>query len=531
MTLFLQILVVEASLITISLCTYGAWAVSFVQAESGEALCYRWRKEFDKGRHSETSPSETKLRGTWVSHRCEVRPGPEFLLRKYHFYDDGSFRLEQFLYLDDSCIVPTYGLEAWGRLRLTRPSWVVPGGTEAEPSLHRLHVVPYSTDVAQRIAHRVNRTCPGQVTGAWRPYRKYRIFSYVEGKAKDNVVLEDISCASRLHFSVNELQLIRVVHRRTTQFHRESRTPTVELYLGDIHTNHQRRLTYQPTSYQLPLLEPNTPGCHTCHLVAKSADQSPPQLPPKPKLPVYLSGEWLSTRCEVRPLGLFLTRLLRYYTANNSWQGEYQYFRDPNCIRPWFLLRAQGLYSHVGPSMKLHGATNYNFKLLRAQVVPQDPGISNNLNAAAEDGRCAGPWHVNQSRDVSATGGCSLLGLAVPSIKYDVVKMEVDIYGNALLFLGDVDTDGEATLQNHRPTSYQVPLIQCKTFSDLVSDKVTYNLPRAQLMAITTDSCSRMEVSWLSLVALLGCVIYVWTIWLVRKIIPGGMSVPDPLSH
>lgn len=89
--------------------------------------------------------------------RCEVRPGPEFLLRKYHFYEDGSFHLQQFFYLDNSCTVPAYALDAWGKLQLSRPSWVVPGGTEAEAELSRVHVVPYTADIADRIAQRVNR--------------------------------------------------------------------------------------------------------------------------------------------------------------------------------------------------------------------------------------------------------------------------------------------------------------------------------------------------------------------------------------
>lgn len=276
---------------------------------------------------------------------------------------------------------------------------------------------------------------------------------------------------------------IRIVHQGSKLFRHQSESTAAELFLGDIHTDHRKKLSYRPTSYQTPLLDANAPGCHVCHLVAKAAEQSPPQLPPKPKLPVYLSGEWLSIHCEVRPLGLFLTRTLWYYGNNNTWRGRYQYYRDPNCMQPWFLLRVEGLFNHVGPSLRLRGATNYDFKLLTAEVTPQDKGIVNNLNSAAEDGRCGGPWFLNQPQDVTLAGGCYLLGLAVPSIKYEVVKMELDMYGNALLFLGEVDTDGEVTMPERRATAYQTPLIQCRAFPELNGDNQVYSLPRAQLMA------------------------------------------------
>ncbi|KAM7283632.1 putative protein APCDD1 [Ixodes scapularis] len=233
------------------------------------------------------------------------------------------------------------------------------------------------------------------------------------------------------------------------------------------------------------------PGCHVCHLVSKAGDQSPPQLPPKPQLPVYLSGQWLSMRCEVRPLGLFLTRTLWYHVSNSSWRGWYQYYRDPNCMQPWFLLRVEGIFSRAGPSLRLRGATNYDFQLLTAEVTPQDRGIVNNLNSASEDGRCGGPWFLNRPQDVTLAGGCYLLGLSVPSTKYEVVKMEVDMYGNALLFLGDVDTDGGVTLPERRATAYQTPLIQCRVFPELVTDNEVYSLPRAQLVSMADAGAPR----------------------------------------
>ncbi|KAH9362607.1 hypothetical protein HPB48_015479 [Haemaphysalis longicornis] len=170
----------------------------------------------------------------------------------------------------------------------------------------------------------------------------------------------------------------------------------------------------------LPCGKASAAGCHVCHLVAKGAELSPPQLPPKPKLAVHLNGEWLSLRCEVQPLGLFLARRLLFEPgANGSWSGWFQYFRDPNCKQRWFLLSRRGTYELAGPSQRLRGATRLNLRTLWAQITPQHRGIVTNLNSAAEEGRCGSRWTLRRPQDVTATGGCRLLGVTVPSTAYE----------------------------------------------------------------------------------------------------------------
>ncbi|XP_077543380.1 protein APCDD1-like isoform X1 [Haemaphysalis longicornis] len=440
---------------------------AFAKGEDGSARCLRWARDFARNWHAETSPSEPDLSGTWVSQRCEVRSGPEFILRKYHFFDDSKFHMVQFVYLDSSCTVPAYALDAWGRLEPSSLSWVVPGATEAEASLSHLNVVAYTAEVADRISRAVNRSCPGEVKRPWETYLKYRLLSFVEGRAADKPLVEDFVCTGGLQFTLNELQLIRVVHQGPLPNRRQSDAPAAELYLGDIHSDVRKRLSYRPTSYQPPLLEASAAGCHVCHLVAKGAELSPPQLPPKPKLAVHLNGEWLSLRCEVQPLGLFLARRLLFEPgANGSWSGWFQYFRDPNCKQRWFLLSRRGTYELAGPSQRLRGATRLNLRTLWAQITPQHRGIVTNLNSAAEEGRCGSRWTLRRPQDVTATGGCRLLGVTVPSTAYELAHNELDVYGNALLFLGHADTDGVASRPDRRATSYETPLVQCRTLPE-----------------------------------------------------------------
>ena len=90
--------------------------------------------------------------------RCETRPGPEFLLRHYHFDRDGSFKLLQHFYGDEWCTTPVYTLTARGQLHLREPSWIVPGGADADYTLHHVGMIAYSDEVLDQVVQRVNRS-------------------------------------------------------------------------------------------------------------------------------------------------------------------------------------------------------------------------------------------------------------------------------------------------------------------------------------------------------------------------------------
>ena len=98
------------------------------------------------------------------SFSCEVRPGPQFVLRQYEFYAvegqqpaeraNQSFRLRQFHYNDRDCSQPLYAVTAWGQVRLDRPSWLVPGSSEMEVELHKVGLVPFTEESAKQLEKR-----------------------------------------------------------------------------------------------------------------------------------------------------------------------------------------------------------------------------------------------------------------------------------------------------------------------------------------------------------------------------------------
>ena len=198
-------------------------------------------------------------------YRCEVRPGPEFLLRHYIFRHQSQFELHQYYYRDSHCTEPAYSIVARGEITVGDESWLVAGGLDAEYSLSEVSVMPYTSFVARRLQDNFRRHCPQMVTQDWRAHESYTLFHFKLDLSKlsrttndndgdgddydydDADVLVDHDCRSTLNLVFHELQLLRVeVRKRDVQLRKQ-------LFLGDIHTDYTQRATYRPTSYQAPL--------------------------------------------------------------------------------------------------------------------------------------------------------------------------------------------------------------------------------------------------------------------------------------
>lgn len=65
-------------------------------------------------------------------------------------------------------------------------------------------------------------------------------------------------------------------------------------------------------------------------------------------------------------------------------------------------------------------------------------------------------------RDLTSTHGCAPLGLVVPAVRYELVRMDVDAWGQSLLYLGQPDTENRRGGPAERPTAYQPPLVRCR---------------------------------------------------------------------
>ncbi|XP_044310833.1 protein APCDD1-like [Varanus komodoensis] len=404
-----------------------------------------------------------RLEGHWISTGCEVRPGPEFLTRSYMFYANRLFKAYQFYYRDPSCQDPTYSLVIKGKIRLRQASWITRGATEADYHLHKVGIVFHSQRAMQETVARINRTsgerCRGFVPAGrtWAPGALYELLS-----AK---VEQD--CTPGLGFAMHELSLVRVekFHQAALLQNNQGSREVEELYLGDIHTEWSERRHYRPTGYQRPLQSAmhHVHPCPACGIIYRGDEHHPPILLARPELPMWLSGRWVSSRCEVRPAVLFLTRYFTFHGNNRSWEGYYYHYSDPLCKQPTFTVYASGHYTEGAPSVVVKGGTELVFRVTHARVTPMDQATAVMLNSS-EAGSCgeAGAWSIGRELDVTHTNGCAALGIRLPHTEYELFRIERDAKDRSLLYIGERPTDGSSpNTPGKRPTSYQSPLFQC----------------------------------------------------------------------
>lgn len=464
--------------VVVVLALLASASVEVTRAEPEVFWCDKLANEVQKEDEAVTTKTPPEIAGKWVSESCEVRPGPEFLLRSYTFHSNLTFRLLQFYYGDSSCSLPLYSVLATGRLRWARPSWLVQGAQEADYTLARVTVVAYSSELASALAGRVNASCPAAVGKAWRPHRPYVVYEGAKGGGGGgggghgvfstggelaDPDADDHDCLLGLHLVFHELQLVRAERRPSP--HRRHLAPgstRSELLLGDIHTRLDQRAHYRPTSYQTPLLKTSeTTGCYVCRVVSRADEHSPPHLHAVAHLPVHLIGEWMSRRCETKPLGTFVTRRVRFF--GRKWQGVYRFHADPACANPSLNVIASGDFVARGASKTVHGGWDFDFRVTAVTLTPLDDNTVRSLNGH-QDNSCGrnGSWQLGQPQDVTPTFGCAGLAIKVPSVHYELVRMSIDHHGNALLYLGATDSNFKRYSSERRPTAYQMPLMQCR---------------------------------------------------------------------
>ncbi|XP_072539048.1 protein APCDD1-like [Salminus brasiliensis] len=417
-----------------------------------EAQCQTHLHQLQDGSRIKTT-MPPQLDGHWVSSRCEVRPGPEFLTRSYTFYPSPLrlFKALQHYYSDSDCHVPAYSLLIQGKVRLRQASWITRGATEAEHTLHKVTLVIHNQRTAHRLAINLPSSCLGLGPGVHIvSHHLYELFNTKTAK----------NCLSALHFSMMELELLRM----ETQNHPHG-LPFKELFLGDIHTDWNQRVHYRPTGYQEPLQNSmhHFHPCPVCALVYRSSEQHPPILPPSWAIPLNLNGYWVSQRCEARPAVLFLTRQFTFTEKHHSWEGTYNHYSDPKCNQRTFTLVALGHYAHKTSSAKVRGATELVFKVTHAKVTVFERTLLQVLNSSEKEscGKTGG-WELGVEQDVTWTAGCSVLGILLPHKEYELFKMEKNHKGQPLLFIGERPTDGSSPDRPlKRPTSFQTPMVQC----------------------------------------------------------------------
>nr|KAG5693103.1 hypothetical protein BaRGS_014053 [Batillaria attramentaria] len=390
---------------------------------------------------------------------------------------------------------------------------------EGRYHLNTVHVVPYTKPAADWLLTLLKSACAQFAALTLKPFNKYLILNdpWKRDSRRDDGDksseddedgrLEDFDCSLPLNFTLNELQLVRVetrVHHAGHSTNRitegsagntgqgRARRHTVrELLLGDVHTELSERQRHRPTSFQESLRDAQRSLCGVCSRVSNSHELDPPRLGVHQGTLLSLEGEWVSTRCESRQYGQFLTRWLHFLADGQSWEGRYDYYHDALCRQPAFTLRAKGSYAGGQESEAISGSKAYSFKTTRLKVTPRDVPTAENLNRyeGSECGR-AGQWKVDKEQDVTNTAGCVTLGIRLPTLEQDLMRMEA-VHRKLLLYVGQRSSDQPVRPYHVPPPSaFQSPLVKCDA-QDL--DMSINSLPEERAHALAMTSMDSFE--------------------------------------
>jgi hypothetical protein len=173
---------------------------------------------------------------------------------------------------------------------------------------------------------------------------------------------------------------------------------------------------------------------------------------------------------------VFLTRHLSFNEDNRTWEGYYHNYLDGRCKRPQFTTYVAGKYVYGSASRLVENAHEVDFQVLKARVKPSDAQIVKLLNTFVEGFHRCGmrKWELNQEQDVTMSEGCQVLGMEVPHIEYELVRMEKN-HHNPMLFLGQRPTHGNNFSPSRRPTSFQGPLVRCSDKTRAVTPAYSFH--------------------------------------------------------
>ncbi|XP_017772834.1 PREDICTED: protein APCDD1-like, partial [Nicrophorus vespilloides] len=451
--------------------------------------------------------SSRMLSGTWLSEGCENRPGPEYVLRSYTFKPDGSYRFIQHHYWDDSCSTPKLTIVSVGLLRMKKGSMFHGDSSVGFIRPINISIIPQDIRATKELDDLVAHECPDQNWKAWRRYDEHLVYEnnnffkqthyqsreqYTGNSISGRQMSQssgDISCLGSLKWAFNELKLIKIQLRPIFMNSLDKKKPRnyrFELLLGDIHSRTEHRENYSPTSYQQPLINHIPDGSivnvnsknytikNNCNICANlfSSSKTPPHLFEKPHLPPFIWGEWTSTRCEIRPMGLYLTRKFNFFISNSEWVADHKFYDDPFCTIPKFVASVSGHFSLSAKNTVIPASTNIDLILENASLIIHSRRMVREMNLL----KTCGPynWKLGQAQDLSSTRGCAQLGILVPSVHYDIVKVEINYEGNCLLYLGQFDTDNMPTTNADRPSAFQEPLVKCGEAPNFIGEEDEY---------------------------------------------------------
>jgi len=101
-------------------------------------------------------------------------------------------------------------------------------------------------------------------------------------------------------------------------------------------------------------------------------------------------------------------------------------------------------------------------------------------------------------QDVTSTGGCLGLGIRVPTVANDLLKMDLNMVGHPQLYFGIAENSGDTAPEDAgssgralplRPTSYLPPMEQCRSLTqEDLAGEISNDLPLMAHARIASSS-------------------------------------------
>lgn len=305
--------------------------------------------------------SPSRLYSTWLSQECEVRAGPEYIIRKYTFFKNGTFLLLRYHYAEESCSIATHTVTIRGSIKLLGSSAIVSGATETRLHVDAINIVPLNRQVAHKFGHRLNLTCGPQPK--WRPYVPEVVYEQPrehsatpglwQGPIYNSLQVHSstkkrfgMNCLEPFGIEFTELKLLRVQQKISSNNDRYHKLPQFQLLLASPTPNVHSRWNYKPTSLQsTAMVRADTASdCPICNGVSRSTEFSPPLLHQTAALPALIGGYWHSERCESSEGGIWSRRQFQIHSGDRLWTGRWDYYDDPQCSTFLYAITAAGSY-------------------------------------------------------------------------------------------------------------------------------------------------------------------------------------------
>lgn len=164
---------------------------------------------------------------------------------------------------------------------------------------------------------------------------------------------------------------------------------------------------------------------------------------------VDIKGKWKSGSLEKAGEGAFVERQFRF--LDEFWQIDYTLYQDKEQQKPVFQFQGEGSYEIEGPSSKVKGAFNGNFRMSKKYITL----LTDNKEEVKNYGFDIYKFKKGQKMDISETGCYFIAPVSECDKEYDIIKTD-----GSELYFGKRPMDNDISKPEKRPTELGLPLVR-----------------------------------------------------------------------